>query len=558
MASIADINGDGVPDLIVCSEDYYVRAFNGNSDGTADVLWEHYVYAASVYQQSALAIHQDINDDGYQEVVIGTAWAGRYVRMINGATGAEIWTHDTHEYGDGGWVYQVDCSYDYNNDGIADVLAATGNDGNNTGPKRVYCLNGTNGASIWECPLGGAVFSVIGVEDFTGDGKPDVIAGASNADETIGKAYGINGATGAVYWTLTVSGSSVWGLAQLDDINGDGTKDVAIGDFSMTNGNVYGLNAKTGGVVWTATGFGSILRLQQMNDLNGDGHPDLVPSHWNLFAAAINGQTGAILWSHPLADKSWQVARGNDVNGDGINDVFIGTLYQSNYCYFLSGVDGTEVKSLPFSEPVDAMTSIPDIVGDNSMEMVAGGRLGSLFCFSGGLNSFENHAPNVPTNPAPPNGTIGALPSVTLGWTGGDPDPGDAATYDVYLGTGNPPPLVSSLQTATTYDPPSDLLANTHYNWQIVSHDSHGSITSGPVWGFETGAAYICGDASGEGAVDISDAVYLISYIFAGGPAPNPLAAGDANCDAAVDISDAVYLIGYIFAGGPAPCASCK
>ena len=56
-------------------------------------------------------------------------------------------------------------------------------------------------------------------------------------------------------------------------------------------------------------------------------------------------------------------------------------------------------------------------------------------------------------------------------------------------------------------------------------------------------ATYICGDANGDASIDISDAVFLIAYIFAGGPAPNPLLAGDANCDLAVDISDAVYLI---------------
>jgi hypothetical protein len=69
---------------------------------------------------------------------------------------------------------------------------------------------------------------------------------------------------------------------------------------------------------------------------------------------------------------------------------------------------------------------------------------------------------------------------------------------------------------------------------------------------------YLCGDASGDASVDISDAVYLIAYIFSGGPAPNPLLAGDASCDLSVDISDAVYLIAYIFSGGPAPCAGCK
>jgi uncharacterized protein (TIGR02145 family) len=65
--------------------------------------------------------------------------------------------------------------------------------------------------------------------------------------------------------------------------------------------------------------------------------------------------------------------------------------------------------------------------------------------------------------------------------------------------------------------------------------------------------AHQCGDANTDGTVDISDAVFLISFIFSGGTAPQPLLAGDANHDEAVDISDAVYLISYIFGGGPWP-----
>jgi hypothetical protein len=66
---------------------------------------------------------------------------------------------------------------------------------------------------------------------------------------------------------------------------------------------------------------------------------------------------------------------------------------------------------------------------------------------------------------------------------------------------------------------------------------------------------YICGDASGDGVIDISDVVYLINYLFVGGPAPVPLGAGDANSDGVVDVSDVVYLINYLFAGGPHPSA---
>ena len=52
-----------------------------------------------------------------------------------------------------------------------------------------------------------------------------------------------------------------------------------------------------------------------------------------------------------------------------------------------------------------------------------------------------------------------------------------------------------------------------------------------------------CGDADGSGAIDISDAVFQIAYIFAGGPAPNPLCHGDSDGSGSIDISDAVFLI---------------
>jgi hypothetical protein len=65
---------------------------------------------------------------------------------------------------------------------------------------------------------------------------------------------------------------------------------------------------------------------------------------------------------------------------------------------------------------------------------------------------------------------------------------------------------------------------------------------------------YVHGDPNSDNIVNISDVVYLIQYIFAGGPAPSPLQSGDVNCDTMVNISDAVYLIQFIFSGGPAPC----
>jgi hypothetical protein len=69
---------------------------------------------------------------------------------------------------------------------------------------------------------------------------------------------------------------------------------------------------------------------------------------------------------------------------------------------------------------------------------------------------------------------------------------------------------------------------------------------------------YYCGDANSSLEVDIDDAVYLITYIFSGGPAPDPPASGDVDCSGDADIDDVVYLITYIFGGGPEPCAGCS
>jgi hypothetical protein len=70
-------------------------------------------------------------------------------------------------------------------------------------------------------------------------------------------------------------------------------------------------------------------------------------------------------------------------------------------------------------------------------------------------------------------------------------------------------------------------------------------------------AVYLCGDADGTGLVNVSDAVFLISYIFGGGPEPVPLLSGDLDCNDLVNVSDAVYIVAYIFGGGPEPCADC-
>ncbi len=62
-----------------------------------------------------------------------------------------------------------------------------------------------------------------------------------------------------------------------------------------------------------------------------------------------------------------------------------------------------------------------------------------------------------------------------------------------------------------------------------------------------------CGDTNRDKSVSLGDAVFLISYIFRGGPPPKPETNGDPNHDFEINVADVVYLVNYVFKGGPEP-----
>jgi hypothetical protein len=69
-----------------------------------------------------------------------------------------------------------------------------------------------------------------------------------------------------------------------------------------------------------------------------------------------------------------------------------------------------------------------------------------------------------------------------------------------------------------------------------------------------------CGDPNQDGSCNVSDAVYIINYVFiTGAIGPQPvLACGDANGDGGVNVSDAVYIINYVFVVGSSQPGNCS
>jgi hypothetical protein len=71
---------------------------------------------------------------------------------------------------------------------------------------------------------------------------------------------------------------------------------------------------------------------------------------------------------------------------------------------------------------------------------------------------------------------------------------------------------------------------------------------------------FVRGDPNCDGRVNIADAVFLLSYLFAEGAPPSCSDAADANDDEALDLSDAVAVLSHLFAGTgdpPLPFPGC-
>lgn len=65
-------------------------------------------------------------------------------------------------------------------------------------------------------------------------------------------------------------------------------------------------------------------------------------------------------------------------------------------------------------------------------------------------------------------------------------------------------------------------------------------------------AGYLCGDANGNGSINLLDILYIINYLYKSGLAPISMEKADINGDGNVNILDITYFIQYLYKAGPA------
>ncbi|MGQ9590347.1 MAG: dockerin type I repeat-containing protein [Planctomycetota bacterium] len=70
-----------------------------------------------------------------------------------------------------------------------------------------------------------------------------------------------------------------------------------------------------------------------------------------------------------------------------------------------------------------------------------------------------------------------------------------------------------------------------------------------------SGTPFVRGDANADGGINITDGIYVLNFLFLGGPEPPCGEASDTNGDGGVNITDGIYVLNFLFLGGPEPPA---
>jgi hypothetical protein len=389
---IGDVNGDGVNDVVVASENYWTICYNGNASVTADTLWKFSTYfgsinTGSVDWEDAMDILPDINNDGVDEVVIGCGGGNEMVYCISGKTGQKLWEYGNPSTTADGDIMGIRTDKDYNNDNRKDVLISASGSGNGQGRHAVICVNGLNGQVI---------FNVAQTSNFTYDVVSTQTGGAIGVGND-GGPYGLNGFNnnGSTAWSYSATGA-VWSIKQIPDINNDNIPDiVGLAGFS---GAFFAVTGDAGAQLWLDNlGNNNNGRIILLDDMDGNGYIDIAASGpQSMFR--IDSRNGTILWtSNPAASYIRGIDNIGDVNGDTINDIAIMTQLPSKLIIY-NGQNGSSLFEYTFGTTInqrgDRVIGINSIDTNLSKEMVAGSRDGRLICFSGGPNSVIGIKPN--------------------------------------------------------------------------------------------------------------------------------------------------------------------
>ncbi len=263
-----DFNGDGYSDILWrdTSGNMAIWEMNGGT-----ILNPSNSGLGSVPTTFAIVGQRDFNGDGKADILWRDTSGNLSIWEMNGTT---ILNVNTAGLGNVPTAWSIVGTGDFNGDGMADILWRN----TSTGDIAIWEMNGTtilnaNTAGVGNVPLN---WTVVGVGDFNGDGKADILWRNNNNGNVA--IWLMNGTTLTNSSTATFGNMPLtWSVAGTGDFNGDRMSDIlwrdTSGDIAIweMNGTTI-LNPNTSGVGNLST----VWSVSQTGDFDGNGKSDIL------------------------------------------------------------------------------------------------------------------------------------------------------------------------------------------------------------------------------------------------------------------------------------------
>jgi hypothetical protein len=338
---VADLNGDGIPDLALQSNP--VSIYLGNADGT-------YTEAAAPSIQGPTGnpiVIADFNGDGIPDLAVPAYGSNDIAILLGKGDGTFAEAVIASVPGSNDEIEQI-VTADFNGDGIPDLAVIDGN--NSVVDILLGNGDGTFTAETTNPPISGIPLN-FATGDFNGDGKTDLAVTEDNGTIAIllGNGAGTFAASGSVN---SASSGSPLPIA-VADFNGDGKLDIAVPAGPNTSESVSVLTGNGDGTFnspFRSPGSTSTsVTWIQVADFNQDGAPDVVLADSSGNATVfLNNGGGLLSESFPVVsglDVPYYLEVGvGDLNGDGYPDIVAGGYYNNTQGLYLT--EPTETASV--------------------------------------------------------------------------------------------------------------------------------------------------------------------------------------------------------------------
>ncbi len=346
--AIADINNDGLNEVIVNSMDGKMYVLDGTSGK------RHFFFETEDPLLSSPVIRENKNKEKW----IILAGQDKSIYAISGS-GKCQWSTIRQDMETS--VISTPVFASLSGADSLDVVLA-GSDG------KVYALNGDRGWRLWKSQeTAGRFFSTPLVVNINEDTVPDIIVGSPNK-----RIYGLDGKTGLKLWETKVEGP-----VNSSAIIFDSGSSIVCDE----TGIIYKLKTETGLIIEKMDLNASIISTPAI--INRQVAPVLIVPLKNGTVKAVAAGTFKMLWEYDTKYQDPIVSSPAiyDMNSDGCDDVVLTS--RNGYLYVLDGKDGKDLVAPHFAEnSVSSSPVLADINGDGYLDIVFGSENGNVIALT--------------------------------------------------------------------------------------------------------------------------------------------------------------------------------